>query len=545
MMKQTHLDNGSAPGWRCSTVALLLMLTACAGRADNDAYMAIASPTSLSEQVFTVGYERIAEYYVDPVPMGELVIVGLTGLMTLDPRLTITAIRGQSLIEIHIDYDGETVAAVSLPPPQDARAWGRMTEKVLRQARMHSPLLNNTELSAIHAAIMRRATSLLDPYSRYATPSRAAEERVNREGYSGIGVGLLDGPNGPVVQTVLQASPAAAAGLRAGDRITHIGAHATVGLDANSTARLLRGREGKRVSVAYQRGEQAPQWLRLYRRRLIENTVAFQFSDGVGIITVSRFNQSTYQNVGASVADLVSFGPRLRGLVLDLRDNPGGLLYQAVKTADLFIDTGTIIQTQGRHPDSRMLYKAHAGDMANALPLVVLINGQSASAAELVAMALRDSDRAVVVGSLSFGKGLLQTVTDLPNGGTLFVSWSRIVSPEGYPLHGNGVMPTVCATASNNAENADPIPATEAISIARVLDLARTDGQLAPVAHTRSSLTAMAMGIGACTTPPTDAASGLEIAKKLIMEPALYRRAQRLQRVNLASEAAGPRLFGE
>ena len=544
-MTRTHRNYGIAHSWRISTLALLLMLTACAGRESDDAYIPAPPPASLSEQVFTVGYERIAEYYVDPVPMGELVITGLTGLTTLDPSLTITAIQGQSLIEIHIDYDGETVATVSLPPPQAARAWGRMTERVLRRARMHSPRLGNTELSAIHAAIMRRVTSLLDPYSRYATPSRAAEERADREGYSGIGVQLDDSPSGPVVQTVLQASPAAAAGLRAGDRITHIGTRATSGLDAYSTVRLLRGREGKRVSVAYQRGEQAPQWLRMYRRRLIENTVAFQFSDGVGIITVSRFNESTYQDVSASVADLVSFGPRLRGLVLDLRDNPGGLLHQAVKTADLFIDTGTIIQTQGRHPDSQMLYKAHAGDMANALPLVVLINGQSASAAELVAMALRDSDRAVVVGSLSFGKGLLQTVTDLPNGGTLFVSWSRIVSPEGQPLHGNGVMPTVCATKSNSAVVADPIPATEAVSIARVLDLARTNDQPAPVTHTRPSLTAMAIGIGECTTPPTDAANGLVIAKRLIMEPALYSRAQRLQRINLASDASEPLLFGK
>jgi len=136
----------------------------------------------------------------------------------------------------------------------------------------------------------------------------------------------------------------------------------------------------------------------------------------------------------------------LKGVVLDLRGNPGGLLHQSVRVADLFLDHGRIITTQGRHPDSDQYYEAGGRDIVAGLPVVVLIDGGSASAAEIVAAALQDRGRAVIVGTTSYGKGTVQTVISLPNSGELTLTWSRLVPPSGYLLHGHGVVPSLCTS---------------------------------------------------------------------------------------------------
>ena len=136
-------------------------------------------------------------------------------------------------------------------------------------------------------------------------------------------------------------------------------------------------------------------------------------------------------------------GASPKGLVLDLRGNPGGLLKQSIEVADLFLTQGQIVRTHGRHPDSEQRYEAGGEDIAHGLPLVVLVDGKSASAAEIIAAALQDHGRAVVIGTSSFGKGTVQTVIRLPNDGEITLTWSRLVTPSGYVLHGLGVMPDI------------------------------------------------------------------------------------------------------
>ena len=145
------------------------------------------------------------------------------------------------------------------------------------------------------------------------------------------------------------------------------------------------------------------------------------------------------------------FGAAIKGIVLDLRGDPGGLLDQAVDIADMFLSEGRIITTNGRHPESNQIFDAESGDISGGLPIVVLINGRSASAAEILAVALRDRGRAVLLGSSSYGKGTVQTIIHLPNNGEMILTWARINAPSGQTLHHQGIVPAIC---SNNSEPA-------------------------------------------------------------------------------------------
>ena len=183
----------------------------------------------------------------------------------------------------------------------------------------------------------------------------------------------------------------------------------------------------------------------LERRRIVPPTVEARLEGHTGVIRVSSFNQRTAETVRREVSRLKRDFPRdLDGYVLDLRDNPGGLLDQAVEVADVLLREGEIVRTRGRHPHSRQQYAASGRDYAEGLPLIVLINGDSASASEVVAAALQDRGRAVVIGTNSYGKGTVQTVYRLPNNGELTLTWSRLYAPTGYRLHGLGVLPNLC-----------------------------------------------------------------------------------------------------
>jgi carboxyl-terminal processing protease len=221
------------------------------------------------------------------------------------------------------------------------------------------------------------------------------------------------------------------------------------------------------------------------------------------------------------------------GVVIDLRGNPGGLLSQAVNVADLFVHEGRIIATVGRHPDSYHDYRADGGDLAHGLPLAILLDGSSASSAEIVASALEDLGRAVVIGSTSYGKGTVQTVIRLPNDGEVTLTWSRFISPSGYAIHGLGVMPAVCATDPN-------LPKTPSISDKDASGL--TDAILAP-AHIdgyRNTMEAWhAAGLifdgrratlrSACPAktlrPGKNGDLLMKLATRVIQDPALYQRA--------------------
>jgi carboxyl-terminal processing protease len=228
-------------------------------------------------------------------------------------------------------------------------------------------------------------------------------------------------------------------------------------------------------------------------------------------------------------------GPRLRGIILDLRGNPGGLLDQAISLTDVFISKGPIVSTVGRHPASHQFFEASGDSIAPQVPVVVLINGASASSSEIVAAALQDVGRAVVVGSASYGKGTVQTVLRLPNDGELTLTWAQLVSPSGYFLHEHGVVPTLCTSELGDDDNS--------VQIA----LQRTNN-LAPLTpRSRASLdeSAWSQLRRSCPARQGDHEIDVKVAKRLLADSALYSQAVHalsptpyLATVPLASAAA-------
>jgi carboxyl-terminal processing protease len=234
---------------------------------------------------------------------------------------------------------------------------------------------------------------------------------------------------------------------------------------------------------------------------------------GVAVFHVTGFNQNTTQQI---VEDLEAvereMGPALRGIVLDLRGNPGGLLDQAVSLSDVFIAKGPIVSTVGRHPASRQYFEASGDSVAPRLPIVVLIDGGSASSSEIVAAALQDLGRAVVIGSASYGKGTVQTVMRLPNDGELTLTWARLVTPSGYILNEHGVIPTLCTSDLGDDDRAMQTALQRAASVSGRPRAALDEGAWSRLRH-------------ACPARQGDRAIDLAVAKRILADPALYAEA--------------------
>ncbi|MCB2099228.1 MAG: PDZ domain-containing protein, partial [Rhodobacterales bacterium] len=277
-----------------------------------------------------------------------------------------------------------------------------------------------------------------------------------RDGYYGIGADVGTDAGGSMIARVKAGGPADRAGLVPGDRILAVDGHAVDGLRPHAVARRLHGTPHSRVAlkvVAAADGE-APRDLTLVRDLIVPETVHAKRVGRVLVLTIDSFNQETAESLALALIAALDGPVPPRSLILDLRGNPGGLLREAVAVADEFLTQGTIIATRGRHPDSYQFYDADAVALAAGLPMAVLVDGRSASAAEVVAAALQDRGRAVVVGTRSFGKGTVQTVIGLPNDGEITLTWSRLQAPSGYLLHGLGVMPTVCVGADDPSADA-------------------------------------------------------------------------------------------
>jgi carboxyl-terminal processing protease len=397
-----------------------------------------------AEHVFQVGYASIADRYIEPVSMEMLAMEGMRGLAVLDPSVTLRRSDDRVLLFVM----GSEIGRYQAPSTGDVDGWAALTADAATAARAASRPLAAADSEQIYEAVFDGALSTLDVFSRYASAEEARGNQYRRDGYGGIGIRFRL-VNGAVrVTGVTAESPAYQAGLRVGDRLTWIDGTPVLGLSEAAVADRLSGPAGTWVTVTTRRNDGvAARRLQIHRAHIISETVSKRFADGIIYLAVESFNQGTAGSVWSTLDSVVDrAGERLKGVVLDLRGNPGGLLHQSVKVADLFLDHGSIITSQGRHPDSDQYYEARGRDIVAGLPMVVLIDGGSASAAEIVAAALQDRGRAVVVGTTSYGKGTVQTVISLPNGGELTLTWSRLVPPSGYLLHGHGVVPDLCTS---------------------------------------------------------------------------------------------------
>lgn len=303
------------------------------------------------------------------------------------------------------------------------------------------------ESELIEAAIGGMLQSL-DPHSSYLSPDDAAQMRVQTRGeFGGLGIEVTQEEGFVKVVSPIDGTPADEAGIEAGDFITHVDNESVLGLSLDQAVDLMRGPVGSEIVITVVReGEDEPFDVSIIRDTIKLTAVRSRTEGQTAVVRVTTFNDQTYPNLESGLQKQIEEAggiENLNGLVLDLRNNPGGLLTQAIKVSDAFLDEGEIVSTRGRNPEDGERFNATLGDLAQGLPMVVLINGGSASASEIVAGALQDHRRAIVVGTKSFGKGSVQTVMPLRGDGAMRLTTARYYTPSGRSIQALGVSPDI------------------------------------------------------------------------------------------------------
>ena len=297
----------------------------------------------------------------------------------------------------------------------------------------------------IENAINGMLTSL-DPHSAYLNNEKFEDMQVNTKGeFGGLGIEVTM-ENGVVkVVSPIDDTPAAEAGVQAGDYIVEIDGEPVMGLTLSEAVDKMRGKVGTEIDLVISReGEEGPLDLTLVRDIIKIRSVRHRVEGNSGYIRITTFNQNAEAGVKKAIQEIkAELGNNLNGYVLDLRNNPGGLLNQAIAVGDVFLNKGEIVSTRGRHEEDTKRDNATAGDLADGLPIVVLINGGSASASEIVAGALQDHRRAILLGTKSFGKGSVQTVIPLPGHGAMRLTTARYYTPSGRSIQAKGIEPDI------------------------------------------------------------------------------------------------------
>ncbi len=311
----------------------------------------------------------------------------------------------------------------------------------------------------IEAAIDGMLTSL-DPHSSYLSPDDAAAMRVQTRGeFGGLGIEVTQEEGFVKVVSPIDGTPADAAGIEAGDFITHVDGESMLGLTLDTAVEKMRGPVGSEIVITVVReGESEPFDVSIIRDTIELQAVRARTEGDTVVLRVTTFNDKTYPNLADKLAEEVeNLGgmDNVNGFVIDLRNNPGGLLSQAIKVSDAFLDVGEIVSTRGRVAEDGDRFNATPGDLAEGKPIVVLINGGSASASEIVAGALQDHRRAIVVGTKSFGKGSVQTIMPLRGDGAMRLTTARYYTPSGRSIQALGVSPDIVVDQPRRDPNAE------------------------------------------------------------------------------------------
>jgi carboxyl-terminal processing protease len=301
-----------------------------------------------------------------------------------------------------------------------------------------------TDQTLIESAIQGMLSSL-DPHSSYLNADSFRDMRVQTKGeFGGLGIEVTMESGLVKVVSPIDDTPAFRAGIEAGDLITHLDDDPVMGLTLNEAVEKMRGPVQTDIRLTIRRSGREPFDVTITRDVIRITSVRSRTEDDVAYLRITTFNEQTATNLEIQIERRQEeIGDKLAGYVLDLRNNPGGLLDQAVAVADAFLEQGEIVSTRGRDPDDAQRYNARAGDLADGKPMIVLINGGSASASEIVAGALQDHHRAVVLGTGSFGKGSVQTIIPLSGNGAMRLTTARYYTPSGSSIQGTGISPDI------------------------------------------------------------------------------------------------------
>jgi carboxyl-terminal processing protease len=363
--------------------------------------------------------------------------------MSLKVRAVLVVVIGV-VLGLSLSFGGGLVGA-SRSLDKEELAWeqARLFAEVLeRVKRDYVEPIDDAEL--LESAI-RGMVSDLDAHSQYLDAGEYRDIRISTTGsYTGIGIEVDEVGGKITVVTPIAGSPAARSGIRGGDKIVAVDGHSVEVGRLQDTIGRLRGHAGSKVTVSVLREDVVID--HEMRRQIIRMASVHKefLGPSYGYIRVSQFSENTGRELSRAVDDLQEAnGGMLQGLVLDLRNNPGGVLDAAVDVTDLFLDAGVIVTADGRTIDSRFVRSAHRGDILDGAAIVVIVNKGSASAAEIVAGALQDHDRALVLGTETFGKGLVQTVVPLSKGRAIKLTTSRYYTPSGDSIHDVGITPDI------------------------------------------------------------------------------------------------------
>lgn len=511
-----------------AAAAAMLLLAACAAPTPKPAvphvYMDGLDVTAM-RAVFKRGLDEIKTRAYDDQNMDELFKSAVANLQTIDAAISVTP----SGDHVALGYNGAT-NDVPVVYGDTVSLTTALLDTVLA-VRKHSTALKVADEETIYKTIFPPMLAKIDPYSRYATRTDASRNRLLRDGVIGLGLEVVAVPAGAWVTALVVDGPAAKAGVKSNDVIVKVNGTFIARRHLADMRQMLDGSSDTLVNLEIRRlGERKPIQIVAKRDLIVPDTVTSTLTNGIAEMHVRSFNQRT----GSAVSQLVTEarkanGGTLKGIVLDLRGDPGGLLDQAIEMADLFLDSGVIAVLKGRHPGAQQFYAAHHGDIADGAPIVILTDGRTASAAEIVAVALQDNGRAIVVGTESLGKGSVQTVIGLPNGGELSITWAHVTTPRGTLLHGLGVLPDVCLMGD--------APDLSAISAQTLLNLE-------PSADVRRQWTAagvdeelrrnLRMTCPAQANPEREAE--LDVARLLLRDPALIARLTTGQSPQLATK---------
>ncbi|MFB9916373.1 S41 family peptidase [Gluconobacter kanchanaburiensis] len=481
-------------------------------------------------------------------------IWGLDGLTAIDPTLSVTethpapptplasapstAVAAEKASDASAQspsvltvLQGQTVIFSQPVPPADSNgAWAELVTAAMQAAWKQSSTLRDAGPDALLQGFFDELFNHLDPYSRYLAPAPALSDRTRRSGDTGT-VGLTLGQSGRkiVIAAVNANGPAWEAGVDTGEHLVSVNGRTTHGQDAATVQSWLEGDNHTSITLGISSRGHRTTTVRLERTQVPPETV-FASSDGpFTLLRVASFSTQTAEEVSQFLDQVVddptqtapsttSPGKKAAGIIIDLRGDRGGVLQQAVTTAALLLDHGVAVTTHGRNPLANHIWAVQGGDMTNGTPVVILVDGRTASAAEILASALADHRRAVVIGSETLGKGLVQVIGQMPNRGELFVTWSRNQAPLGWPIQGLGVMPQICTSLGTDSLQAQLAALREGHTLqGEAIQMARAARYPVPVAKILEIRKHCPAAIGSD--------SDMEAARALLSSPAAYRAA--------------------
>ncbi|MDF7674150.1 S41 family peptidase [Acetobacteraceae bacterium ESL0709] len=423
------------------------------------------------QQVIISAFTFMTPRLMQPHTAQELSLWGLSTFVTRDPELSITEITSAPLGEelgkqpppkdnpVHklVALRGnKLLVSADFPSDSDFQSWAALTVSIIQKTWDEDASLQALGKNRILPLFFSGIFSHLDPYSRYLSPQQARKERLSRRGgeYS-IGLTLKKQPGRyPVIDTINANSLIWATGADIGQKLYEIDGHNTADASLDAINSWLTKTGPHSVTVRYGSSPSKAKSATIQLERLPPQTAFLERrKDGYLMLRVADFSTQTADEISQLLSD--AFPPQtsehkpspLRGIIIDLRGNKGGVLQQAVMTAALFMDRGIVATTTGRYPAANHIWAIQGGDITNNSPLIILVDGLTASAAEVLAAALADHHRAVIIGTATYGKGLVQDIGQMPDGGEIFVTWSRNTAPQGEPLQTLGVIPQLCTSS--------------------------------------------------------------------------------------------------